>query len=207
MRRGRTYYLVRWQGHASAEDSWEPVEHLAHCPERVAKYQAAAPRRPKARRAQQRGLGLPSLAAQPLPAPAPPVPAPPAPPPGWAVAAQAGPLPGPGRGAAILYWWPDEGWQLGRVLRLSRTDPLTHVVGYRSPSPAFTGDVDSLLNAASYGSRWVALIPGRTERYYRQSLQYVPGRATADISDPEQRDDFSKPFRFPSLLPEAGKLV
>jgi hypothetical protein len=41
--RGRTYYLVRWQGHASADDSWEPVEHLAHCQERVAKYEAAAP--------------------------------------------------------------------------------------------------------------------------------------------------------------------
>jgi hypothetical protein len=27
--RSRTYYLVRWQGHDSAEDSWEPAEHLA----------------------------------------------------------------------------------------------------------------------------------------------------------------------------------
>ena len=24
--RGRTYYLVRWQGHTSADDSWEPAE-------------------------------------------------------------------------------------------------------------------------------------------------------------------------------------
>ena len=39
--RGRTYYLVRWQGHASADDSWEPAEHL-DCPERVAEYEAAA---------------------------------------------------------------------------------------------------------------------------------------------------------------------
>ena len=49
--RGRTYYLVRWQVHASAADSWEPAEHLANCPERVAEYAAAASRRPKALRA------------------------------------------------------------------------------------------------------------------------------------------------------------
>ena len=53
--RGRTYYLVRWQGHTSADDSWEPVEHLTHCPERVAEYEAAAPRRPAARRHAGRG--------------------------------------------------------------------------------------------------------------------------------------------------------
>ncbi len=41
--RGRTYYLVQWQGHDSADDSWEPEEHLAHCPERVAEYEAALP--------------------------------------------------------------------------------------------------------------------------------------------------------------------
>jgi hypothetical protein len=48
--RGQTYYLVRWpgQGHdlAASEDSWEPAEHLAHCPERVAEYAAACGRRP-----------------------------------------------------------------------------------------------------------------------------------------------------------------
>jgi hypothetical protein len=80
--------------------------------------------------------------------------------------AQAGPL-GRARGAAILYWWPDEGWQLGRVRRLSRTDPFTHVVGYRSPSAAFTCDVtvdsEALLDSdAVRGSRWVALTPGRS---------------------------------------------
>ena len=81
---------MRWQGHASAADSWEPAEHLANCPERVAEYEAAAPRRPKALRAHQRA------------GPAP-----------LAQAAAAGPP--PDLGSAILYWWPDEGWQLGRV--------------------------------------------------------------------------------------------
>ena len=62
-------------------------------------------------------------------------------------------------GAAILYWWPDEGWQFGRVRRRSRRAPFTHVVGYRHPTAAFAGAVDSLLDEASYGSRWVALVP------------------------------------------------
>ena len=66
-------------------------------------------------------------------------------------------------GSAILYWWPDEGWQLGRVRRRSRQVPFTHVVGYRLATAAFAGEVDSLLDEASYGSRWVALrpVPGR----------------------------------------------
>ena len=54
---------MRWQGpgHASAADSWEPAEHLANCQERVAEYEAAAPRRPKALRAHQ-GAGPAPLA-------------------------------------------------------------------------------------------------------------------------------------------------
>jgi hypothetical protein len=50
--RGQTYYLVLWQGHNSAEDPSEPAEQFAHCPELVAEYAAAAPRRPKALRAE-----------------------------------------------------------------------------------------------------------------------------------------------------------
>ncbi len=43
------HYLVRWRGHASADDEWLRAEELAHCPERVAEYDAAAPRRRRAR--------------------------------------------------------------------------------------------------------------------------------------------------------------
>ena len=35
---GRTHHLVRWPGHDSTADSWEPVEHLTNCPERLAEY-------------------------------------------------------------------------------------------------------------------------------------------------------------------------
>jgi hypothetical protein len=46
---GVLHYLVRSQwragGHTSADDEWLRAEALAHCPERVAEYDAAAPRR------------------------------------------------------------------------------------------------------------------------------------------------------------------
>ena len=56
----------------------------------------------------------------------------------------------------MLYWWPDEGWQLGRVHRRSGNSDFS---GYRDPgrlaTAAFPGEVDSLLDAAAsyYGSR------------------------------------------------------
>ena len=47
--RGVTRYLVRWHGHTSADDEWLRTEQLVHCPEKVAEYDAAAPRRRAAR--------------------------------------------------------------------------------------------------------------------------------------------------------------
>ncbi len=38
-----THYLVQWQGQDPTADSWEPVEHLTNCSERIAEYEAAAP--------------------------------------------------------------------------------------------------------------------------------------------------------------------
>jgi hypothetical protein len=150
---GRTYYLVRWQSHSSAEDSWEQVEHLVHCPERNAEsYEAAAPLQPMARQAQQRDLALPWPAL------------------GLKQTRHTRHQP---RYCRLL---PRAGsWRRGRApLNMSRSwarpsddDPLlvarrglaagarptqqpqtpfTHVVGYRSPPAAFTVDVDSLLD-------------------------------------------------------------
>ena len=42
----------------------------------------------------------------------------------------------PELGSALLYWWPDEGWQLGRIRRRCRRAPFTHIVGYRTPPTA-----------------------------------------------------------------------
>ena len=96
--------------------------------------------------------------ADPRPAGPPPVPgAPPAPvaPAGWAVS-PAGP---PVLGASVLYWWPDYGWQRGVVARLCKRAPYSHVVRYRRPTATFALDVETLLDAPSYGLRWVLLVP------------------------------------------------
>ncbi len=45
--RGVTRYLVRWRGHASADDEWRRAEELTQCQEKV--YDATAPRRRAAR--------------------------------------------------------------------------------------------------------------------------------------------------------------
>ena len=149
--RGRTHYLVRWKGQSSADDSWEPVEHLTNCAERLAEYEAAAPRRPKARRAatrqtQARGGTSSAPSAPPSPLPSPPA--------GWSLGAWAPPA----VGDAVLYWWPEAGWQRGRVARLATRAPFTHVVRYRRPAAAFTGEVDTLLDPASYNVRWALLV-------------------------------------------------
>jgi hypothetical protein len=156
--RGKPYYLVRWQGHASADDSWEPVENLNNCPERLAEYEAAAHRRPKARRVAARGGAAPPPPPPVLTQPSVAIPPhPPCPPPAWVV----GPAAPPVVGASLLYWWPEVGWQFGRVARLSKRTPFSHVVRYRRPAATFAGDVDTLLDATSYGTRWVLLAPAR----------------------------------------------
>ena len=72
-----------------------------------------------------------------------------------------GPVGPPAVGASLLYWWPEVGWQLGRVARLSKRAPFSHVVRYRRPAATFAGDVDTLLDTPSYGTRWVLLAPAR----------------------------------------------
>ncbi len=50
--------------------------------------------------------------------------------------------------------------------RPSSKAPFTHFVGYLHAIAAFAGEVDSLLDAASYGSRWVALVTCVSVRDY-----------------------------------------
>ena len=60
----------------------------------------------------------------------------------------------------MLYWWPEDGWQRGTVARLCPRGALSHVVAYNRQASALRGvDSDTLLDAASYGSRWVLLSP------------------------------------------------
>ena len=70
-----------------------------------------------------------------------------------------GPAGAPALGASVLYWWPAYGWQRGVVARLCPRSPYSHVVRYRRPTAAFAGNVDTLLDAPSYGIRWVLIVP------------------------------------------------
>mgnify|MGYP003337495706 FL=1 len=82
-------------------------------------------------------------------------PRPPRPPPGFLLSGV-----GPAAvGSFILYWWPSDGWQRGVVARPSSSSAFSHVVRYRRATSALHGDVDTLLDNASYGTRWVLLAP------------------------------------------------
>ena len=122
--RGVTRYLVRWRGHASADDEWLRLEELAHCQEKVAEYDAAAPRGGIARR--------PGPAAGPAVSPvAAPVPAPLVAPAAFRLAVPAEVLTGAALiGQAVLYRWPAEGWVRGAVARRTRAAGFMRVVCY-----------------------------------------------------------------------------
>jgi hypothetical protein len=62
-------------------------------------------------------------------------------------------------GRRILYWWGEDGRQLGSVARVSSQASFSHVVVYHRRSSALSGTAHSLLDSASYGSTWVALSP------------------------------------------------
>jgi hypothetical protein len=155
--RGVTRYLVRWRGHTSADDEWLRVEELAHCQDKVAEYDAAAPRRHAARRTD---LAAMPAAAQPA-APALALAAAPlGPPAGFRLAASSEVLTGTALvGKAVLYRWPVDGWVRGTVTGRSRTAGFSHVVRYGRTSAIGSAAVPSLLDAASHGpaGRWVLL--------------------------------------------------
>ena len=161
-KRGVTRYLVRWRGHTSADDEWLRAEELLHCPEKVAEYDAAAPRRRAARR-----VDGPVDVPGPGPRGAVPPPAGPAPlvcPAGYRVALATEVRSGTALvGQWVLYCWPAEGWVRGRVVRVSRAAGFSHVVGYGPTSALGAAAVASLLDAASHGpaGRWVLLLPTR----------------------------------------------
>ena len=72
-------------------------------------------------------------------------------------------------GQALLYWWPTDGWQRGTVARLCPRGAFSHVVAYSRQTSSLRGTADSLLDAASYGSRWVLLSPAAADGLCRDS--------------------------------------
>ena len=154
--RGVLRYLVRWRGHTSADDEWLRVEELAHCPEKVAEYDATAPRRRAARRTDPAAAPASAQLAPPALDPAPLVP-----PAGFRLADSSEGMEGTALvGKAVLYRWPVEGWVCGTVARRSRTVGFSHVVRYGRASALGSVVVPSLLDTASHGpdGRWVLLV-------------------------------------------------
>jgi hypothetical protein len=154
-KRGVKHYLVRWWGHTSADDEWLRAEELTHCLEKVAEYDAAAPRRHAARRADpaagpaaaQPAAPAPGLAAAHL-----------GPPAGFRLAAASEVLTGTALvGQTVLYRWPVDSWVRGTVAGRSRTPGFSHVVRYGRTSALGSVMVPLLLDAASHDptGRWV----------------------------------------------------
>ncbi len=146
--RGVTRYLVRWRRHTSADDKRLRAEELTHCQEKVAEYNATAPRR--------RADPAAEPAAAP-PAPAPPAPAPLLPPAGFRLAASREGLAGTALvGQAVRYHWPVDGWVRG-----TRPQPGYRVVAHGALRPRFCPRVGGGTLAARRGfspaGRWVLL--------------------------------------------------
>jgi len=144
---GAPQCLIRWAGKDASGDTWEPVEHLTHCEEALQDFEAA------------RGVAVPRpppSARRAAPSQPPPLPPPPS---GFSIAASAPDGPPAGLvGSKILYWWPEDGWLLGSVAKVSSKPPFSHVVAYHAKtSPGLAGTVDSLLDSTSYGQRWLLL--------------------------------------------------
>ena len=137
------------------------AEELAHCPPKVAEYDAAAPRR--GHTPHSGPAAGPLVAGAPLVAPAPPLVAgaPLVAPPGFRLAAPAEVLAGAALvGQAVLYRWPDAGWVRGTVARRTRAAGFTHVVRYGRTSALGSAETASLLDGALHGpaGRWVLLL-------------------------------------------------
>jgi hypothetical protein len=149
------HYLVRWCCHTSADDEWLLAAELAHCQERVAENDAAAPRRQRARGTARKS----AVPAGGVAAAAPPVAAA-----GFRLATTAEVLAGAALvGRSILYRWPVQGWVLGKVVWVSRAAGFSHVVCYAWGSALSVGVAASLLDAPSHCpgpvDRWVLLCP------------------------------------------------
>jgi hypothetical protein len=170
--RGGVEYLVRWRGLGPEEDSWLRADDLSNCQERVAEFEAAAPRRRAGRRALRPDSALTPTGAIAVTPTAileqvsdPGVRPRPQAPDGFVIAAT-GIVQGPELvNRFILFWWPQLGWQLGKVRRVGTTVSVkrgfSHMVTYapKSSTVSTRGSVlvETLLDAASHGDRWCLL--------------------------------------------------
>ena len=82
-------------------------------------------------------------------------------------------MPCPGR---RQLWWPKDGWQRGSVARLCPRGAFSHVVAYARQTSALRGTADTLLDATSYGARWVLLSPAPCAGVARPADSAAPAR-------------------------------
>ena len=86
----------------------------------------------------------------------------------------------------------------GSIRRRCRRAPFTHVIGYRILIAAFAGEVDTLLDPATYGSRWVSLTrvapPAESppERDYRERSLRVRSRRPDRLSVVGQENRYKR---------------
>ena len=81
----------------------------------------------------------------------------------------------------ILYWWPEDGWQRGR---LCQGGAFSHVVAYTRQTSALRGRADTLLDAASYCVRWVLLSPASGTGVARPTDSAAPARRSGRAPRP-----------------------
>jgi hypothetical protein len=145
--RGVTRYLVLWRGHTSADDEWLWTEELVHCQEKVAEYDAAAPRRLAA------GLGVPGAGPVVVPTASAAETALAVAPPWFRLARESSAEALAGKalvGLSILYWWPGQGWAQGLVVRVQVSGwaaGFSHGVCYSLGSALGAREAASLLDA------------------------------------------------------------
>ncbi len=106
--------------------------------------------------------------APPLPHLLPPLPPRPRPSPPAGFTVDAAPL----VGRTLFYWWPDDGRQRGSAARTCPRGAFSHVtvVAYHRQTSALRCTADTLLDAVSYGSRWVLLSPAPAAGFARSLL-------------------------------------
>ncbi len=90
-------------------------------------------------------------------------------------------------GRTILYWWQTDGWQRGTVSRLCPRGAFSHVVAYSRQASALRCTADSLLDAASYGIRWVLLSPAAAAGVSRDPPAGPGRRPSASVWVPTPR--------------------
>ena len=157
-RYGRPDLLVRWAGRNASGHTWEPLDSLTDCAEAVSAF----------KRATQTGRVLPRPTPPPPAAAAAPQPRPPPiPPAGFTVDS----APPNDLGAALVgrtllrvYWWSRRRrrvaarhWHRGTPLPARCFFACRGVYATDIGAAPVRGAADSLLDAASYGTRWVLL--------------------------------------------------